>query len=1470
MAEQTPDDYIWCEDCAQYHNSECPELGPVVTVRDSFVLSRARSSLPDSLEIRAAEGGTEGVFVLQRLVKRTRFGPFEAKRVTQLNTHTPFPLKIFQTDGSVVCLDTSNEDDCNWMMLVRPATDHIHQNLTAYQQDDELYFNTSQDVLPGVELRVWYGAFYAKKMEKPVLKPPVVPPHTGMLCGKPAVAEERAAVTAPPVVRDSNTDQLTRSPAPVSPSVSPAPVSPAPVSPAAVSPAAVSPAAVSPAAVSPVQQVAVDVSPEANTTPAAPEPKKRVNRQRKAKGETAELTKDPPAPAPVPTVTDVQDLGTDRDELSIKPSRHTRCLITGGKSAVRKRVLKSGDHKRVYQCILCNKVFQNSSNLNRHVRSHGDKLFKCDECDKMFSRKESLKQHISYKHSKNESDVEYRYKCKTCEKSFRVENALKFHNCRTDDKTFQCELCSRFFSTNSNLSKHKKKHGEKLYACEVCNKMFYRKDVMQDHQRRHVMGSKNMKREETEANGEEGTKYRKEPSACPICGKVFSCRSNMNKHLLTHGDKKYTCEICGRKFFRVDVLRDHIHVHFKDIALMDEQERENFIKKIGISMDDSEGNSDDEDEKDDPEHHKYSCKKCQVTFAKGRDYLKHIMEMHKERGYGCLICNRRFALKATYNAHLVIHREQLPDPAVQRYIHPCDMCGRIFNSIGNLERHKIIHTGVKSHSCDQCGKSFARKDMLKEHLRVHDNIRDFLCAECGKGMKTKHALRHHMKLHKGIKEYECKECNRKFAQKVNMLKHYKRHTGIKDFMCELCGKTFSERNTMETHKLIHTGADVGMSRRSGVQSVFQFIPKVFSGVEVRALCRTLEFFHSNLHTPCLHGARFVHRGIVMLEQDIALMDEQERENFIKKIGISMDDSEGNSDDEDEKDDPEHHKYSCKKCQVTFAKGRDYLKHIMEMHKERGYGCLICNRRFALKATYNAHLVIHREQLPDPAVQRYIHPCDMCGRIFNSIGNLERHKIIHTGVKSHSCDQCGKSFARKDMLKEHLRVHDNIRDFLCAECGKGMKTKHALRHHMKLHKGIKEYECKECNRKFAQKVNMLKHYKRHTGIKDFMCELCGKTFSERNTMETHKLIHTGIKDFMCELCGKTFSERNTMETHKLIHTVGKTWSCSVCDKKYVTEYMLQKHVQLTHEKVEAQSCHLCGTKVSTRASMNRHIRRKHPEVVTVRVEYLDDLPETATIDASSISIAQPPLSTVKAHRNSSHMKKKQKLQESILSDSVEYGDITRKTSEFTTATATTATTGDETNSAVQNLQQVVVLADPSAPPTTSVSLTNIRVTPINTAAQFTSLQPVAVERPLTLDSSILTVTFDPVTGSSVQADGANAQSVAHFINLTTFVNPISHPLEAWRPITSADASHVTTDTSHVTAGTNQVTPDGNHVTAAMTVGGAQAGPEDAQNPQDPEAQLPQESQRNLGQSHQIQPQASGPTQPPAAAPQMFSY
>ncbi|KAI6079999.1 PR domain zinc finger protein 15 isoform X6 [Aix galericulata] len=1109
MAEDGSDEtmFIWCEDCGQYHDSECPELGPVVTVKDSFVLSRARSSLPSNLEIRQLEDGTEGVFALTQLVKRTQFGPFESKRVAKLEKESVFPLKVFQKDGPLVYFDTSNEDDCNWMMMVRPATEHKHQNLTAFQHDNDIYFTTSRDIPPGTELRVWYAAFYAKKMEKPVLKQ--VSSIANVSASESSGAAEAessqwtckvcsSAFQEPQLLTEHLLSHLEQAKGAPQASQNEAVTEKATETPPADPPVVCDAAGASTDSRRKARRGRKPKTAKAETPLVVVEEKDSA-----AERVASTATEVPPDEVALPSATEerIMELvlgkmpSTTNSISSVTKFAHhqntmslKRSLILSSRHGIRRKLIKQlGEHKRVYQCSICSKIFQNSSNLSRHIRSHGDKLFKCEECAKLFSRKESLKQHVSYKHSRNEVDSEYRYKCTTCEKAFRIESALEFHNCRTDDKTFQCEMCFRFFSTNSNLSKHKKKHGDKKFSCEICNKMFYRKDVMLDHQRRHLEGVRRVKREDFEHSTENMVRYKKEPSGCPVCGKVFSCRSNMNKHLLTHGDKKYTCEICGRKFFRVDVLRDHIHVHFKDIALMDDHQREEFIGKIGIS------------------------------------------------------------------------------------------------------------------------------------------------------------------------------------------------------------------------------------------------------------------------------------------------------------------SEENDDNSDESADSEPHKYSCKRCQLTFGRGKEYLKHIMDVHKEKGYGCSICNRRFALKATYHAHMVIHRENLPDPNVQKYIHPCEICGRIFNSIGNLERHKLIHTGVKSHACEQCGKSFARKDMLKEHMRVHDNIREYLCAECGKGMKTKHALRHHMKLHKGIKEYECKECHRKFAQKVNMLKHYKRHTGI----------------------------KDFMCELCGKTFSERNTMETHKLIHTVGKQWTCSVCDKKYVTDYMLQKHIQLTHDKVEAQSCQLCGTKVSTRASMSRHMRRKHPEILSVRIDDLEQLPETTTIDASSIGIVQPELALEQSElpEGKQHMKapkrgqkRKQKSgeeEEAQVPEDPAFSEYTEKEAQFT------GNVGDETNSAVQSIQQVVVtLGDPNVTaPSSSVGLTNITVTPITTAAgtQFTNLQPVAVghlaapERQLQLDNSILTVTFDTVSGSAMlhnrqndiqiqpQPEAANPQSVAHFINLTTLVNSIAplgnqiteqHPL-TWRSVPQTD-------------------------------------------------------------------------------------
>ena len=62
-----------------------------------------------------------------------------------------------------------------------------------------------------------------------------------------------------------------------------------------------------------------------------------------------------------------------------------------------------------------------------------------------------------------------------------------------------------------------------------------------------------------------------------------------------------------------------------------------------------------------------------------------------------------------------------------------------------------------------------------------------------------------------------------------------------------------------------------LSDRPGSQSAFQFIPKVLDGVKIRALCRPVKFFHTDLDKSFMYGLHFVHRVIVMLKQERAFL-----------------------------------------------------------------------------------------------------------------------------------------------------------------------------------------------------------------------------------------------------------------------------------------------------------------------------------------------------------------------------------------------------------------------------------------------------------------------------------------------------------------------------------------------------------------------------------------------------------------------
>ena len=76
-------------------------------------------------------------------------------------------LKVFNEAGGLAHYVDGQTEPQNWMKFVNSARNIQEQNLILLQDGDQLFYESSRDILHGEQLLVWYGSSYDMFMGVP-------------------------------------------------------------------------------------------------------------------------------------------------------------------------------------------------------------------------------------------------------------------------------------------------------------------------------------------------------------------------------------------------------------------------------------------------------------------------------------------------------------------------------------------------------------------------------------------------------------------------------------------------------------------------------------------------------------------------------------------------------------------------------------------------------------------------------------------------------------------------------------------------------------------------------------------------------------------------------------------------------------------------------------------------------------------------------------------------------------------------------------------------------------------------------------------------------------------------------------------------------------------------------------------------------------------------------------------------------
>eukprot|EP00075_Anas_platyrhynchos_P010942 XP_027300195.1 PR domain zinc finger protein 10 isoform X6 [Anas platyrhynchos] len=464
---------LWCEECNNAHPSVCPKHGPLHPIPNRPVLTKARASLPLVLYIDRFLGG---VFSKRRIPKRTQFGPVEGPLVRQTELKDCYiHLKVSLDKGDRkdrdlqedLWFELSSEALCNWMMFVRPAQNHLEQNLVAYQYGHHIYYTTIKNVEPKQELKVWYAASYAEfvnqkihdisEEERKVLREQEKnwPCYE---CNRRFMSSEQLQQHLNS--HDEKLDFFS-----------------------------------SKGQFDEAGQATLNGLEQQEQTPVPSETQSALEQQSENH------------PLQIQPQHDESTVPTQSTMTADDMRRAKRIRLELQNAALQHLFIRKSF--RPFKCLQCGKAFREKDKLDQHLRFHGREgncPLTCDICNKGFINSGALESHMKF-HMDQKT-----YSCIFCPESFDRLDLLKDHVAiHVTDGYFNCPTCKKRFPDFIQVKKHVRSfHSEKIYQCTECDKAFCRPDKLRLHMLRHSD---------------------RKDFLCSTCGKQFKRKDKLREHM---------------------------------------------------------------------------------------------------------------------------------------------------------------------------------------------------------------------------------------------------------------------------------------------------------------------------------------------------------------------------------------------------------------------------------------------------------------------------------------------------------------------------------------------------------------------------------------------------------------------------------------------------------------------------------------------------------------------------------------------------------------------------------------------------------------------------------------------------------------------------------------------------------------------------------------------------------------------------